>query len=236
MSRHKSSVISHQPSAVGYKVSDKKRWLFIIMILIAYNLLFTTSSAIAQKANSSIKQGNEAYRKNKFATAIKDYAKALQSDEKNVTARFNMANAQQRNGNEEASAANYDDVIKTTTDADMQAKAHYNKALAMLQQKNVGAAVDAFKQSLRLSPNDNEARENLQKALNEQKKQQEQNQKQNPDQKQQQQQQKKEQKQQPKMNREMMEQKFKELQEQEKKLQKDLQKQKTNQQEQEKDW
>jgi tetratricopeptide (TPR) repeat protein len=43
------------------------------------------------------------------------------------------------------------------------------------KQKDLPASIDAYKAALRLNPNDKEARENLQKALSEQKKQQEQN-------------------------------------------------------------
>ena len=202
-----------------------------VCFLTAYCLLFTIYS-FCQKANDAIQQGNEAYKKSDFATAIKDYTKALSADDKNAVAKFNMANAMQRTGDGAKANDTYDEAIKNAPDADLQAKAYYNKALSQLQQKNLQAAVDAFKQSLRLLPGDNDTRENLQKALAEMKQQNQkpdENQNPQPPQKQQQ-------KPQPKMNQQMMEQKFKELQEQEKQLQKDLQKQKTNQPEQEKDW
>ena len=226
MRRYKLSVISSQLSA--FNKSLLKAILFTV-----FCLLFTTFS-FCQKANEAIKQGNEAYRKNDFATAIKEYTKAVQADDKNEVAKFNLANAwQQINGAEKAGSL-YDEAIKNSTDADLQSKAYYNKALGLLQQKNVPAAIDAFKQSLRLLPSDGDARENLQKALNEQKQQQQQNQNQK-QQPQQQQQPKKQQKQQA-MNRQMMEEKFKELQDQEKQLQKEIQKQKITQQDPEKDW
>ena len=138
----------------------------------------------------------------------------------------------QRTNENNKSASLYDDVIKNTTDAGLQSKAYYNKALALLQQDKLNEAIDALKQSLRLQPMDNDARENLQKAL-EQKQQQQpppqtkQNKKKQQNQKQQKQQQ---------MNRQMMEQKFKELEDQEKQLQKELQKQKNNTNDNEQDW
>lgn len=196
-------------------------------------LHFTTASA--QKANKSIQQGNEAYRKADFNSAIKDYNQALNTDNKNAVAQFNLANALQHKNDADKALQAYDDAIKNAKDADLQSKAYYNKGLSRLQQKDIAGAVDAFKNSLRLAPNDNEARENLQKALEEMKQQQQQSQQQNqkpPPEKQE----SKKQKQQQKMNQQMMEQKFKELQEQEKQLQKELQKQKTNGRDQEKDW
>ncbi len=201
----------------------KKATLLLLLVGICCSLF-------AQEKD--IQKGNEAYRKNDFATAVKDYAKALSGDNKNEIAKFNMANALQRTGENDKSASAYDDVIKITTDATLQSKAYYNKALAMLQQNKLNDAIDALKQSLRLQPADNDARENLQKAL-EQKQQQQPQTKQNQNQKKQQNQ--KQQKQQ-QMNRQMMEQKFKELEDQEKQLQKELQKQKTNSNDNEQDW
>ncbi len=192
--------------------------------------IFLSCFVFAQE--KAIQQGNNAYRKNDFSTAIKDYTKALSEDNKNEIAKFNMANALQRTNEHGKSASVYDDVIKNTTDAGLQSKAYYNKALAMLQQDKLNEAIDALKQSLRLQPMDNDARENLQKAL-EQKQQQQppqqtkQNQKKQQNQKGQKQQQ---------MNRQMMERKFKELEDQEKQLQKELQKQKTNTADNEQDW
>ena len=190
-------------------------------------------SSFAQKTNKAVKDGNDAYRKNDYKTAIQNYEKALQYDAKNATARFNMANARQRDNEDEKSASDYDDVINNATDADLKGKAYYNKALALLHANKLDEAIDALKQSLRITPNDNEARENLQKAMETKKQQQPQQQppkqdkKQPPKPKQQKQQQ---------MSRQMMEQKFKELEEQEKQLQKDIQKQKTNTADNEKDW
>ena len=207
--------------------------LRLAAFFVTFYFSFFTTTVHAQKSNEAVKQGNEAYRKNDFITAIKNYTKALQTDDKNAAAKFNLANAQQKSNNAEAAAENYSDVISKTTDAALQSKAYYNKGLAMLEQKKLDAAIDAFKQSLRLAPTDNDTRDNLQKALSEKKvpppKQQPQpneNQKKEPDEK----------KQQPKMDKKMMEQKFKMLQEQEKQLQNTIQKQKINTREQEKDW
>ncbi len=203
-------------------------------VFLVFVFSFLSVSLFAQKTNEAVQTGNDAYRKNDFPNAIKSYEKALQLDNKNVTAKFNMGNALQHSSKADESLADYDDVISSSTaDADLKAKAYYNKALAELQQNKLDDAIDAFKQSLRLSPNDNETRQNLQKAL-ETKRQQQPQQQPKQDKKQQPQSQKQQKQQQ--MNRQMMEQKFKELEQQEKELQKEVQKQKTNMPDNEKDW
>ncbi len=222
------SVFQHSTSALA---------VCLCWVILFFFIVFLALPAAAQRVNQSIEDGNEAFRKNDFAAAAKAYSKALQADDANAIAHFNLANALQRTNSPEKAAEHYNDVINHTNDAGLLSKAYYNKALTQLVQKNLPAAIDAFKQSLRLSPNDDNARDNLQKALNEQKQQQQQNQQQQQQNQQQQDSQKQPKKpQQPKMDKQMMEQKFKELQNQEKQLQKELQKQRVNPQEQEKDW
>lgn len=200
-------------------------------------LVFFSVSSFAQQSNEAVQQGNDAYKNGEYNAAIKDYSKALQTDKTNTAAWFNMGNALQKNTSPEDAAKSYDEAIKNATDDDLRSKAYYNKALAMLQQKNLQDAINAMKQSLRLTPEDNDARENLQKALNELKKQQQQQQKQKQQQKNPQQQQQPQQKKQQKMmDKQMMEQKFQELRNQEKEIQKQLQQQKASTQQQEKDW
>ena len=53
---------------------------------------------------------------------------------------------------------------------EFKAKAWYNKGAVLSRQKKLEESIEAYKNTLRLDPNDKEARENLQKALLELKK------------------------------------------------------------------
>jgi tetratricopeptide (TPR) repeat protein len=143
----------------------------------------------------------------------------LRKDPANNTARFNLANALQRQNKIKEAQKDYDEIIETTDINSLKSESNYNKALSYLKEKNLLQAIASFKESLKQNPNDDAARENLQKALNELKKQQ-QNQARNQPQKQQQ---KPKQQKQPSLNKEMMQQKFNELRNQEKQLQQKLQ-------------
>ena len=223
---------------ISYKLQDasnKVQYCKLMIYILAF--IFLSICSFAQEGNRAVQEGNTAYKNGEYNTAVKNYTKALEIDKKNTAAWFNMGNALQKMVNPEEAAKSYDEAIKNAADDDLRSKAYYNKALAMLQQKDLQGAINALKQSLRLTPADNDARENLQKALNEQKKQQQQKQqqqKQNNTQQQQSQQQLK--KQQKMMDKQMMEQKFQELRNQEKEIQKQLQQQKAGIQQQEKDW
>lgn len=186
---------------------------------------------MAQPVNSTINKGNEAYRKADYKTAIEAYKNVLRKDPANNTARFNLANALQRQNELNEANKNYDEVVKDASLNSLRSDANYNKALAYLKAKDLLKAITAFKESLKENPEDDDARENLQKALNELKQQQQQNKPQNQQQQNQQQQQ---QKQKP-LNKDMMQQKFNELRNQEKQLQQKL-KERNNTIQPEKDW
>lgn len=195
-------------------------------------LFFLFATALtAQQANNYIQKGNDAYRKNDFSTAIENYKNALRKEPENNTARFNLANALQKQNETKEAKKDYNEVIAKAGANSLKAESNYNKGLAFIKEKDLVQAVSSFKESLKENPTDDDARENLQKALNELK-QQQQSQPQN--QKNQQQQNPKQQKQ-PPLNKDMMQQKFNELRNQEKQLQQKLQS-KNNTIQPEKDW
>jgi len=196
-------------------------------------ILFFLITAIAntQPVNNSIQKGNDAYRNNDYKAAVENYKDALQKDSTNNIARFNLANALQKQNETGEAKKNYDEVIEESDVSSLRSGSNYNKGIAYLKEKDLLNAAASFKECLKQDPNDDSARENLQKALNELKKQQQQNQ---PQQQKQQQQKQKQQKNQP-LNKDMMQQKFNELRNQEKQLQQKLQS-KTTANQPEKDW
>ena len=183
----------------------------------------------AQPLDNIIKTGNDAYKKRDYKTATDLYKKALAKEADNLTAKFNLGNAYERQNKIFEAAKYYDDVAGTTGDAALKAKALYNRALAYVKEQKLPDAIETFKQSLKLEPSDNETRENLQKAINDLKKQQQSQ----PPPKQNQKPQKNKKNKQP--DKDMMEQKFDELRDKEKQLQKMLQK-KPNSFQPDKDW
>lgn len=192
------------------------------LILIA-GLLFVLS-ANAQKSNQLVEQGNQDYKKKEFAKADGQYTKALEKDAKNTVAQFNSGNAKQKLKKYDEASRSYEAVVNNTDDPLVKAQALYNQGLAFIRQNKLKEAIDAFKRSLRLNPNDKEARENLQKALKEQKQQQQpKNNDQQPDKN------KKKQPDQPKpdkanLSKEQAEKMLNDLQKEEKNLQKQVQK------------
>ena len=179
------------------------------------------------------------YKAGDYSLALTTYQKALETDQKNAPALFNAGNASQKQQHYEDAAKYFQSVLKDASNPALQSKAGYNKGVAEIKQKQLQDAIQSFKQSLKLDPNDQDTRENLQKAINELKKQNEKNKDKKDDKQDKKDQQKKDeqQKQQPKndMTKQQAENLLSQLRQEEKHLQ-DLQKLKIKQTNPEKDW
>lgn len=193
-------------------------------------LLGFTLAGSAQTDQQLISLGNKLYKQRQFEKAAQEYQKAAELNNKNVKAQFNMGNALYRSKKVEAAQKVFDAAAENSDDKPLKTNAYYNKGVTLSQQKKLEESIEAYKQSLRLSPEDNEARENLQKALNELKKKQDQ-QPSPKDDKKKNDQDKKDQKDEPqksksKLNEKQAEQMLNALRQEEKNIQKDLQKSK----------
>ena len=114
----------------------------------------------------------------------------------------------------------YDGLTGEQNDVVLRSKSFYNKGAILSRQKKLEESIEAYKSSLRLDPNDKEARENLQKALLELKKKQ-------PPKPKEDQKKKQQNHPQPKMNKKEAEQRLKLLEQKEKEVQQRLQKEKS---------
>lgn len=136
-------------------------------------LLFA-ASLHAQDANAFISNGNKLYRENSFDKSVAEYSKAIAEAPKNPVASYNLGNAHFRSNHLEEAVNAYDASLENNYKKPEREKAFYNKGVAYSKAKKLAESIDAWKNALKLDATDKEARENLQKALLEQKKQQQQ--------------------------------------------------------------
>ncbi len=191
--------------------------------LLFISFLFLTGHLAAQSVNETIRKGNDHYRQGQYEQAEKEYKEALKREPANAVARFNLAAAAAKMGKETEAMKNYDELTGSATEAALKAKSYYNKGALLSKQKRLEESIEAYKQALRLDPDDKQARENLQKALLELKKKQPPKKKEENNKKKQQEQKQKK----PKLNQREAEQRLKLLEQKEKEVQQRLQKEKS---------
>lgn len=204
--------------------------LFILIFLVCQ------PKSDAQDVNQTLKEGNEFYKQKQYDKADVSYKRVLELDQSNTTAKFNRANTMVRQNRQTEAMKEMDELANSATDAELKSKSYYNKGVVLSAQKRLEESIEAYKNALRQNPNDQEARENLQKAMAELKKKTPPPPKKDNKKKNDKQQQKKQQ-QQPRMNEKEAQQRLKLLEQKEKELQERLQKQKnTSGGGQPKDW
>lgn len=136
-------------------------------------LIISIVSAVlthAQTASENIIRGNQYYMQSQFDVAEAEYRKALQYDGDNEKAKYNLANALQKQGKFDEAAKLLEDLGSTTKDNSMKSAAYYNQGVAYSKMKKLDESIESYKKALRLNPKDQEARENLEKALLQKKK------------------------------------------------------------------
>src|SRR5690242_10003541 len=138
-------------------------------LLIAYSC-FTSLTVNAQKADNSIIKGNDYYIQKQFVKAAEEYNRAIQLEPGNQTAKFNLGNAFYKQDNKVDAAQIFTGITSSTKEKGLLSKTFYNKGVILSSQKNIEGSIEAYKSALRNDPTDKEARENLQKALQELKK------------------------------------------------------------------
>ena len=134
-----------------------------------------------------LRSGNKLYNDSLFIKAEVDYRKALELNPKSTDAMFNLANALLMQQKAKEAMEQYESVSKIEKDKEKLAQIYHNMGVILQSSKQLPQCIEAYKESLRNKPKDDETRNNWAMAQK-QLKDQQQNQ-QNQDQQQQQQEQ-----------------------------------------------
>ena len=157
-------------------------------------LLVGTVHGLAQNKTDRdyLRSGNKLYNDSLFIKAEVDYRKALEINPKSTDAMFNLANALLMQQKAQEAMEQYESVSKIEKDKEKLAQIYHNMGVILQSSKQLPQCIEAYKESLRNNPKDDETRYNLALAQKQLKDQQQDQQNQDQDQQQQQQQQKEE--------------------------------------------
>ncbi len=162
-----------------------KKFYILSLLLVA-----SAGQVLAQQKTDRdyLRSGNKLYNDSLFIKAEVDYRKALEINPKSTDAMFNLANALLMQQKAQEAMEQYQSVSKIEKDKEKLAQIYHNMGVMLQSAKQLPQCIEAYKESLRNNPKDDETRYNLALAQK-QLKDQQQNQ-QNQDQQQQQQEQK----------------------------------------------
>lgn len=152
-------------------------------------MIFAASETHAQTVRAHVKEGNAAYEKGQFADAEVGYKKGLEKDPLSREARFNLGDAYYRQQRFQEAQREFNASTAQANVPTDQAASWYNLGNALFKENKLPESIEAYKQSLRLNPADDDARYNLLLAKERLKNEQQQNQQNKQDQQNQNQQQ-----------------------------------------------
>ena len=162
-----------------------KKFYILSLLLVA-----SAGQVLAQQKTDRdyLRSGNKLYNDSLFIKAEVDYRKALEINPKSTDAMFNLANTLLMQQKAKEAMEQYESVSKIEKDKEKLAQIYHNMGVILQSGKQYPQCIEAYKESLRNNPKDDETRYNLalaQKQLKDQQQDQ-----QNQDQQQQQQEQK----------------------------------------------
>ena len=146
-------------------------------------LLLIAVSMSAQKAERDfIRKGNRFFKDSVYVNAEVNYRKALEANPKSTISMFNLGNTLMQQNKFQEAMEQYVGAAKVEKEKPNLAQIYHNMGIIFHSQKDYAKAVEAYKQSLRNNPKDDETRYNLALAQKMLKDQENQNQDQNQDQ------------------------------------------------------
>jgi len=132
-------------------------------IFIGTLLMFICLSSNAQTDKKLIRHGNTDFKNGKYSDAEVNYRKSL--DKKySHKAQFNLGDALYEQKNFAEAEKTFNDLIQHNTTEEIEANAYYNLGNTYLAQEKYSEAFEAYKKTLKINPDDNDARYNLEYA------------------------------------------------------------------------
>ena len=128
-----------------------------------------------------IRKGNREYEKNKFSDSEISYRKAADNNKESTDAVFNVGDALYKQNKFEEAGKQFVENINQNDDRIKKSSGLYNLGNSLLKANKVQESIDAYKNSLKLRPDNREAKYNLSYAQDLLKQQQEQQKKQQKD-------------------------------------------------------
>ena len=132
--------------------------IYIISLL----LLGGISVHAQQKTDRDyLRSGNKLYNDSLFIKAEVDYRKALDINPKSTDAMFNLGNALLMQQKAKEAMEQYESVSKIEKDKSKLAEIYHNMGVILQSAKQYPQCIEAYKESLRNNPKDDETRYNL---------------------------------------------------------------------------
>lgn len=139
----------------------KMAFLSILFMLPFFAEAQEAPDAATKAAKKYMQEAEAALADNDMATAEAYYRKAIAKDPSNAEAKYNLGNLYYNKDITSQALERHRGAATTAEEKPLKHDAFHNQGNAYMKQKKYSEAVEAYKQSLRNNPNDDETRYNL---------------------------------------------------------------------------
>lgn len=124
-------------------------------------LLASATNAAAQTDRNLIRQGNRAFKTQKWAAAETQYRKAISKNQKNPQAIYNLGCALLMQQKDSLAMVQFGNAAQLESNRLRRSKSYHNMGVVMQNHREYAQAIEYYKMALRCNPQDNETRYNL---------------------------------------------------------------------------
>lgn len=136
--------------------------LFVLLVCCVFGI------SAQKEERKQIRNGNDLYGKEKYTESEIAYRKALEVNPRSIEGTYNLGNSLYKQKKYQEAAEQYQllvgqsqKLLETESGKQKLAQVFHNTGNINMQSKDYAKSIEAYKQSLRLNPNDDETRYNL---------------------------------------------------------------------------
>lgn len=134
-------------------------------ILLTFIFIIGSFFAQSQEWKKSLMDARKCYKKGQFSEAVENYRKAISKAPKEIDLSEELAQAHYKSREFKAAEKEFEKSLNSSNNKKASASKHYNIGNSRMKSRNYSGAVDAYKQALRLNPNDKKTKYNLSEAI-----------------------------------------------------------------------
>jgi len=140
--------------------------LNILLSGILFFFSFSYQFTIAQSTRGLINDGVDLYKEQKFADAEVNFKKGVEKNPESFEAKFNLGDAYYKQQRYDEAMKSFQSAFVNARSDKERAKLHHNVGNSLLKSQKIKESIGAYKEALKLNPNDQETKYNLSYALN----------------------------------------------------------------------
>lgn len=134
-------------------------------ILLTFIFIIGSFFAQSQEWKKSLMDARKCYKKGLFSEAVENYRKAISKAPKEIDLSEELAQAHYKSREFKAAEKEFEKSLTSSKNKKKTASNHYNIGNSRMKSRNYSGAVDAYKQALRINPNDKKSKYNLSEAI-----------------------------------------------------------------------